>query len=322
MINGEKIGVAIVTHNRQANLEKLYLSLPFDYIDSFIIINDGNHISSTIIRPKHIHNNEKNIGVGKSKNKAIEYLKIHKVDHYFIIEDDIIIIDKSIFHAYIEASKLTGIQHFNSALHTKENLKDNKPNPLISLKYNNKISISLYFSCCGTFSYYSKICINKVGLMDEIFFNAVEHIDHTLRCIHHKMHPNFWYFSDISNSHKYIRNIYQSSEYISVINNNINAKKNLQVAHVFFRKKYQINSIKEIKMSNIFSTISDLQRIYNERSFDNKNNLLMSNLLPVIKKIPSLTFHATKHNTNRLFIKIYFKFKLYLKRLKNIFYSL
>ena len=40
--------------------------------------------------------------------------------------------------------------------------------------------------------------------MDERFYNALEHVDHTIAVIDAGMHPPFGYFADIADSQDYI----------------------------------------------------------------------------------------------------------------------
>ncbi|AVG37370.1 hypothetical protein MC67_22570 [Enterobacter cloacae complex sp.] len=56
----------------------------------------------------------------------------------------------------------------------------------------------------GQFSYYTALALDTVGLMDERFYNALEHVDHTIAVIDAGMHPPFGYFADIADSQDYI----------------------------------------------------------------------------------------------------------------------
>jgi GT2 family glycosyltransferase len=106
----EKIGVGIITCNRESFFEECFKSLPHDKIDCIVVINDG-RILSKITRNNiktnntYLIENENNLGVGKSKNKALQFLLDKECDHIFILEDDLIIKDKSVFNKYIETSK-------------------------------------------------------------------------------------------------------------------------------------------------------------------------------------------------------------------------
>jgi GT2 family glycosyltransferase len=139
-------------------------------------------------------------------------------DFIFIIEDDTIITDQRVFKEYIKASKVTGIQHFNYGpgtpfnrvqkqsfdIHNREILdQESAPIPRKIIDYGN-LQISLYQHVAGMFSFFTREVIDRVGYMDEDFYNAWEHVEHTYRIIKEGYHPPFWYFADIHNSHKFL----------------------------------------------------------------------------------------------------------------------
>jgi glycosyltransferase involved in cell wall biosynthesis len=200
----DKVGVGIVTYNRPKQLKKLLDSIADCNWSKLIIVNDGDDVKVDGW-DRYIIKNERNVGVGISKNTAIKHLMDSGCDHIFLIEDDIFIKDKNVFDVYIEASKKSGIQHFNYSQHGVMNKSpyDGNPNPKITIQYDN-VAISLYQHCVGAFSYYSKKCLANVGLLDEDFYNACEHVEHTYRIIKSDMHPPFWNFADIANSWEYL----------------------------------------------------------------------------------------------------------------------
>ena len=238
MIDGEKIGVGIVTYNRFHLLMKLYNSLP-DVIDELIIVNDGDVCvgfdlidggGNTII-----HTGGK--GVGKAKNIALKYLSDHKCDHIFLIEDDIFIKNPKVFEKYIEASKVTGIQHFNFSQHGVMNkTSSGTPLPRLNIVYD-KVGIALYPHCVGAFSYYSRKCIETVGFIDGRYYNACEHVDHTYEIIKTGMHPPFWWFADIECSWEYLGDEEWSLEK-STISSNPNHKQMMIDADKIFVEKH------------------------------------------------------------------------------------
>lgn len=257
MIDTEKIGVGIVTYNRLDNLIKLFNSLSLDVIDELIIINDGDHFETDRIDSAYIIHNEKNIGVGKSKNIIFEYLRNKNVDHYFIIEDDVYITDNDVFKKYIQASKVTGIQHFNYAHH--KGIKNNKA----KITYPQDVKIESYNWCYAAFSYYSKNCIDKVGVMDEGFYNAMEHVEHTYRISKELFHPCFYEFIDISNSYNYISDYYKDG-YQSVISNGSD-NEFLNIAYKYFFIKYGFN-VYDIERISALELMNQLQFIYDNSS--------------------------------------------------------
>lgn len=206
MIENNKIGVGIVTFNRPRQLVKLYKSLPREIINTLVIVDDGDyHYDFEMIDDcdKWIYTQRS--GVGKAKNAALKFLLGKGCDHIFLIEDDIFVEDSQVFEKYIEASRVTGIQHFNFSQHGVMNKSwpDGVSNPLNIIDYG-LVKIELHRHCVGAFSYYSRKCLEKVGLLHEAYYNACEHVDHTYEIIKAGMHPPFWFFADIENSSKYL----------------------------------------------------------------------------------------------------------------------
>ena len=178
-----KIGVGIITYNRPELLRKCLNSLIPAEIHELVIINDGDPLPYDIGSGVLIEN-EVNLGVGKSKNRVLKYLIDRGCDYLFLIEDDIYIKDVSVFNKYIEASKITGIEHFNFSQHGMMNKSwpEGKPNPRVVIDYG-VIKLPLYPHCVGAFSFYTRNCIEQVGYIDEKYFNAFEHVDHTYEII-------------------------------------------------------------------------------------------------------------------------------------------
>ncbi|MGE8121785.1 glycosyltransferase family 2 protein [Pseudomonas fulva] len=206
MIGSKKTGCGIVTYNRPDLVLKLYESLPHHILDVVYVVNDGQKFDALSAIPRHsMHHNIRNLGVGRSKNIALQYLLDEGCEHIFLIEDDIFIKDGSVFEAYIDASSRSGIQHLNFSQHGRMNkTSTGAPKPVASVVYEGLATIELYRHCVGAFSYYSRRSLLATGLMDLGFHNALEHVDHTLNIIKHTMHPPFWYFADIFDSALYI----------------------------------------------------------------------------------------------------------------------
>jgi GT2 family glycosyltransferase len=122
------------------------------------------------------------------------------MEHLFLMEDDIFIKDPSVFDRYIEAARHTGIQHLNFSQHGPKNKTPNGiPDPATCVDYG-PLRIALHRHCVGAFSYYSRTCLEAVGLMDEDFYNGGEHLEHTYRILRAGFHPPFWFFADVDRS--------------------------------------------------------------------------------------------------------------------------
>ena len=208
MIQGAKIGCGITTYRRLEQLTRLCESLPQDVLDALVVVNDdpATPLPSRLGRALVI-NNPRNLGVGKSKNVALRWLLGQGAEHFFLFEDDVFIKDPDVFVRYIRAAQLSGIQHFNhgpigpTPLNTRQ---DGVGAPNLRIELDTGHAIECYPSPVAAMSYFTRRCLETVGLYDEDFYNAHEHIDHTLRIIHHGMHPPFGFFADIADSQHFL----------------------------------------------------------------------------------------------------------------------
>lgn len=216
----EKIGIGIVTCNRPDFLRNLLDSLIpcHDTIDEMIIVNDGIPVTGFNLSQGIWLDNPTNLGVGKSKNKAMSYLLYKKCDYIFLIEDDMMIIDPNIFRKYIEAYKKTGIHHMMFAYHgpaNKAGISKGRPVPRTVIDYGT-VQISLNQHCVGAFCFYTRECLEKVGINDEKYLNAFEHVDHSYRLAKAGYSTPYWWWADIANSLDYIQEQSCSEESSSI----------------------------------------------------------------------------------------------------------
>jgi len=237
----DKIGVGIVTCNRPSFFLKCFNSIPVDI--ELVVVNDGADFSDIekLKEKRHfdyIHNST-NIGVGKSKNILFRQLLAKDCDHIFIIEDDIVVKDKNVFNEYIRARNLTGIQHFNFGYHgpaNKNGVSGGPPKPRFVVDYGN-IKIAINHHSVGAFCYYTKEVLKKVGLIDEDYTNAFEHVDHDYRMYKAGYAPPYWNFADLADSMNYLDEI-ECSEKSSAIRPRDDWMKNIKEGAEIFRKKH------------------------------------------------------------------------------------
>jgi len=233
--------VGIVTANRPDFFKKCYNSVKTATdVDIVAVVNDGN--SDVTVDSNHSYvKNKKNLGVGKSKNilfkKAIE----SGADNIFIVEDDIIIKNPYAFNTYINARKQTGIQHFCFGYHgpaNKNGISGGKPCPRYIVDYGDvKIAINLH--SVGAFCYYSKEVLEKVGLIDENFVNAFEHVEHSYRIANAGYTTPYWNWADIANSTDFLDEI-ECSENSSSISGRSDWKENIKKAALYFKEKHGV----------------------------------------------------------------------------------
>jgi glycosyltransferase involved in cell wall biosynthesis len=260
-----KIGVALITCDRPAMLGESLQSIIItkDNYDEFIVVNDG----KSAIEFDSINNDPPYQGVGVSKSKALRYLYEKDCEHIFLIEDDITI-DAGVFQAYINASKATGIKHLNFGLHGNHN-KDARGNPVIrkTVEYPDGTKIDLYNNVLGAFSYYHRYVIEDCGFMNELYFNGLEHVSHTLEIAEKGYTSPFRWFADIHDSEKYIKDIDKNHEGSKIRNEkdfHEQFKKNLDI----FITQHGFSVVGGYGPPEKFyteeETIKQLKQIYNE----------------------------------------------------------
>ena len=249
-----KIGVGIITCNRPEYLRNLLNTLPYDRIDTLVIVNDGKPIDTFDLHKGVILDNPINLGVGKSKNKAMKHLYDAGCNYIFIIEDDMLIKDATVFDKYIEAYKASGIHHFNygpgSPFNRKQTIQNfdlhnrhlldqhSEPNPKLIIEYNKGVKVALYEHTVAMLSFFTREVLEKVGYIDEDFYNAWEHVDHTYRIIKAGYHPPFWWFADIANSADYLTEAPGAIDNSSIANKTEQWEKNVYGGREIYLKKH------------------------------------------------------------------------------------
>lgn len=244
-----KIGVGIITCNRPEFFRECFKSLPKDQIDEIVVVNDGRPLPFDISVGKLIEN-ETNLGVGKSKNIALQYLLDKGCDYLFLIEDDMRILRDDIFTAYIEASKETGIQHFLFAYHgpaNKGGISGGKPQPRKIIEYPSGANIALNQHCVGAFCMYTKQSLEDVGLFDSEFNNAFEHVHHSYLLCKKGYCVEYWWWPDLANSLDYIEE-QACSEHNSAIRPRKDWQENIQNG---FKRFIELEGMSPVQIQDV-----------------------------------------------------------------------
>ena len=238
-----KIGVGIVTCNRPDFLRKLLDSISYRNDVELVIVNDGGPIDIKGYN-YYIINNETNLGVGKSKNKAMQHLLDKGCDYIFIIEDDMLILNDTVFEQYIKAHKKTGIHHFMFGYHgpaNKGNISGGSPQPKMIVDYGD-LKVALNEHCVGAFCFYTRESLEKVGLMDDRYTNAFEHVDHSFVLAKNGFSTPYWWWSDIANSCEYIKE-QACSEVSSSIRPRSDWGSNIYISAGIFETKHGVSPV-------------------------------------------------------------------------------
>lgn len=196
-MNRDRHGLCVITYNRLDYLKKCITALEANNwggAEFRSVVDDGStqegyslYLSYLSKKGIKVYTRKENGGVAGSKNTALRAMMEHHCKHLFTIEDDIIMKYNKTCLRYSEYAYDNKVEHLNFALHGPLN---------IGKKSYNGQGVCVYPNCVGAFSYYSRACIEAVGLMDENFHNCWEHVEHTYRIINAGLTTPFWQFAD------------------------------------------------------------------------------------------------------------------------------
>ena len=208
----DKIGLGVVTYNRPDYLKRCMNELEknnWGGAQCVCVSDDASDDSAQRDVLRSLGSNginiivaDSNSGVAHSKNQAIKYLLEQECEHIFLIEDDILVKSPLVCAEYVSEAQISGLSHLNFAHHGKANKNGGSVKTL-----ENGYKVKVYPNSVGAFSYYSKECLEKVGLMDENFVNAWEHVEHTYRIANAGLTTPFWEFADHPNSKELLQEI-------------------------------------------------------------------------------------------------------------------
>jgi glycosyltransferase involved in cell wall biosynthesis len=276
------IGICVSTCDRPDYLKKCIDSL--QGVDAEICICDDGHKKVDKTVPNNIHilkTKTPRSGVAVNKNLGLKYLLEKGCKYIFALEDDCIIIDQAVFNKYIEASKKTGIQHFNFGPGSPWNRRqddpslkgdlskrmlakqDGKPAPRLIASYDpeGNTEICLYEHVVGMLSFFTREGLEKVGLYDEDFYNAWEHVEHTYRFILADMTTPFWWFADIKDSEKYIKGQENEKANSSLSKNEDEFNKLVHEGLIVFRNKHNIvpGEIRSVTKQKVYESLRKIK---------------------------------------------------------------
>jgi hypothetical protein len=101
--------------------------------------------------------------------------------------------------------------------------------------------MALNHHCVGAFCYYHKDVLNSVGLMDEVYKNAWEHVDHSYNIVKQEWIPAYWWWPDLANSYDYLDEQACSEDQAhAVIRNNADWAHNIDTGASHFLKKHGV----------------------------------------------------------------------------------
>lgn len=256
----DKTAIGIVTCNRPEFCEKCIKSIDKS-VGNIYVYNAG---TIEVLEAYNNPNNE-NIPVGIAKNTLIRKIREMESNEYiFIIEDDVIIKDNTVFEKYIDTASRTGLwgclSYGGHGNHNKNS--EGVVTPVESVKYDD-ITIDLYRNSLAAFTLYHRNIFREIGFFDERFVNAAEHLDHYVEQYVQGIAPPFWYFPDIHESWKYIQDI-DIDHSSSIIRNSPEFKQIISDGWNMFKKKRGMypTEIPIVSTNNVMEVLQKIEVKY------------------------------------------------------------
>lgn len=137
--------------------------------------------------------NRKNLGISYTKNVGI-YEAYHRGSEYiFLLDDDVIYLDKDWNKPYISASKTTKLNHFSYAADVRDEGIDVEKNGISLLQYSN---------INGCLLFLTKELVDNIGYFKKFPHKyGHEHVDYTFR---HNKYYNEEFTFDVKDSDKLV----------------------------------------------------------------------------------------------------------------------
>ena len=262
-----KIGVGVITCDRMDMYHVCIESIKKSWCDEIVTVDDGK--KDHVLAPKGEYiKTDGGIGVGKAKNKALQHLLDKGCDYIVLVEDDMKFSD-NIFKAYVDAYKKTGIHHFMFAYHgpaNKAGISYGKPVPRNVIDYGD-VKIALNQHCVGAVTFYTRESLEKVGLYDENFTNAFEHVDHSFQLAKNGFSTPYWWWADIANSLDYVQE-QKCSEESSAIRPRSDWQSNIQTAAQYFMSKNNVSPVRvpDTPQDQVVEILKRYKKLIDERS--------------------------------------------------------
>ncbi len=179
---------------------------------------------------------KENQGIAPTKNLAFSNMLKNGCTDLFIMEDDILMKDPQTCLKYVDYAHSMQVPHLNFALHGELN-KDQRKLATWQRTNVSTSTVCIYPHCVGAFSYYSRAIISRVGLIDENFINAWDHVEHTWRICQTGLIPPFGYFMDHPDSDLLLVEQVGSLQ-SSVIRRNMAWSKNVEAGRNYWISKH------------------------------------------------------------------------------------
>lgn len=181
----DKSGIALITCNREEFFAQALESIPQGKFGKVYVVDasDPDKKYAEKYREKFgfkLVKCSKRVVVGVAKNLALRRMMRDDIVHLFLMEDDVMITNPDIGEKYIETANTTGIwgtlAHNGHGNGNRDS--EGKIDPKNTVSYDNGVKLDFFYQSVQPFVYIHKNIIRHVGLFDEFYKNAIEHLDH------------------------------------------------------------------------------------------------------------------------------------------------
>lgn len=248
----------LVTYNREDLLKKVIQSVDPTKFDAIIIVKDGGGNSydvsvEQVLNERFVYlPQSENLGVGRCKQIGIDYvLSKYESEHIFIVEDDVAILDNSVWDYYIDFSKKSGIWHTNW-----NDFGSNLEKFEIDFEGIRGIVTK---DVKGAFSYFHRN-IFKFCEFPSDMKNAFEHISVELQLIEKNLLPPFWNFVCPKNSENYLKYLGEDSTITDKPNYSDNYQKSFKA--FVLRHGKGISQIPDVETEEVLGKLKFLKQSY------------------------------------------------------------
>lgn len=259
-----KIGIGLITYNSPERCQKSSYLIPSG-IGDYVIVNDGTpYANNSYPTYAEVITHRTNLSVGCAKNTALRHLVKSGCEHIFLIEDDILVNDSTVFQKYIETANESGLYHLIFGYNGVVNVDLNgHPAPKTIIEYKNAVQVALNRNCTRGFCYYHVGVIKNVGYMDEVFKNFWEQHDYSYRVVKSGLLPAYGWWPDLVNSYNYLGEI-PPTECSSVSRTSPDCMKDMQTGGEYFNHihGYYPTTVPNITLDDVTKQLKTIQKAY------------------------------------------------------------
>lgn len=244
---GTKKALGIVTCKRPEYFKEIIETTPFDSVDRVYVFDSSPDDEKYVPESDKytLLKSEGQATVGFAKNRLWEKMMEDGMDHLYLQEGDVKIEDHNVFDLYLETAKQSGVWgSLSHAWHGKAN-KDKAGLPLVknSIDYDGGVGIDFCQNGAAAFTYHHANVLKHIGVMDEFYQNAWEHLDHYYRVYKARLGTHWWWFPDAKDSINYLSELDDGDLSGSVIRQDPKWQENILSGSQHFKKKFGFGPI-------------------------------------------------------------------------------